>query len=68
MGWGSGSSLFTWVWSVVREEVPAERRVLVAKRLMRAFENSDCDTLEDCLCSKWPELESAYEELHLNRD
>lgn len=48
MGWASGSEIADGVWDLVREHVPADKRKDVAKRVIRLFEDYDCDTMEGC--------------------
>lgn len=47
MGWASGGGLFEDVWLRIRNLLPAEQRVEIAKQLIQAFENYDCDVLGD---------------------
>ena len=47
MGWGSGSELAESVWKAVRAFVPVEERRKVAVSIVRAFEDHDCDTLDE---------------------
>lgn len=53
MGWASGSSLAETVWRIVRIHIPKANRQRVAKGIVDAFEERDCDTME--------EAESLYE-------
>lgn len=66
MGWASGSSILSSVWSVVRDYVPSDERKDVLIKLMHVFANEDCDTLSELICSEWPEAEAAYDELYGN--
>lgn len=61
MGWGSGSSLLTDVWTTVRSHVSEERRVDLLTELMDLFASYDADTLDECIVDKWPESRPAYE-------
>lgn len=47
MGWSSGSDLAEQLWSIVSEHIPVDKRKAVAKRIIRAFENHDCDTMHE---------------------
>ena len=47
MGWASGSELAEDVWDVVRPFIPMEERKKVARSIVQAFENRDCDTLDE---------------------
>lgn len=61
MGWASGSSLLMSVWTRVRPHVSPEKRAEVLLSLMHVFASEDCDTLNEVVCSRWPESEEAYE-------
>ncbi len=63
MGWASGSSLFTEVWGCVRDAIPEDKRVNAAARVLLAFEGKDCDTLGECVCDEWPEIEEALKRI-----
>lgn len=71
MGWSSGSLLMEQIISAFNrhcDHVPFENAVEFYKDLIEAFENSDCDTLDECV--DWetsPEedpFNAAMEELH----
>ena len=47
MGWASGSELAEDVWTIVRALIPMEERRETAVSIVRAFENHDCDTLDE---------------------
>ena len=47
MGWGSGSCLAEKVWQIVSPYLPEELKPKIAKRICEAFEDMDCDTLEE---------------------
>lgn len=47
MGWGSGSELAEEVWSIVKPYIPPAERRQVAKDIVSAFEDQDCDTLQE---------------------
>lgn len=50
MGWGSGSTLMSDVIDVVEEVVPDHAtRVRLYSGLILAFEDKDCDTLDECV-------------------
>ena len=50
MSWARGSSLMERVIEVVENTVPLQLdRVEVYKGLIQAFEDMDCDTLEECI-------------------
>ncbi len=64
MGWGSGSRLMSDVISAMGEgEVAPTARVKVYGILIDAFENQDCDTLDECL-GEDPAYDEAYFGLH----
>lgn len=48
MGWASGSRVMKAVIEGIRPVVPDEQRVAVYVALIRAFEDHDCDTLNEC--------------------
>jgi len=45
MGWASGSSLAEEVWCLVRGFIPADKREKVAREVVDAFRDMDCDTM-----------------------
>ena len=47
MGWASGSEIADEVWNAVRKYVPESDRKDVATRVVRIFEERDCDTMEE---------------------
>ena len=50
MGWSSGSSLFSDVAEIIAENVVDDNvRKLIYMRLIEAFQNYDCDTLDECM-------------------
>lgn len=50
MGWASGSSLFSRVIEAVEKSVPNEAtKIQLYQDLIEAFEDRDCDTLDECL-------------------
>lgn len=50
MGWSSGSSLFSEIISVIKDNVIDDLiRKEIYTSLIPAFEEEDCDTLEECL-------------------
>ena len=49
MGWSSGSSLFSDAAEIIAENVVDDNvRKLIYMRLIEAFQNYDCDTLDEC--------------------
>jgi len=49
MGWASGSSLAEEVWEAVRKLIPASRKKMqAARKIIEAFQDCDCDTIQDC--------------------
>lgn len=48
MGWASGSQLAGEVWDIVRPYIQTEHKRTVAQELIKAFEDHDCDTLDEC--------------------
>jgi len=69
MGWASGSELAEEVWLAVRDYIPEGReRALVARTVIDAFENCDCDTMDEAevLCrdarrKTWADFDGDYE-------
>jgi hypothetical protein len=50
MGWSSGSSLFSDVAEIIAENVVDDNvRKLIYMGLIEAFQNYDCDTLDECM-------------------
>lgn len=47
MGWASGSQLAEDVWDVVRPAIPQRNRRELAVKIIRLFEDHDCDTLDE---------------------
>ncbi len=60
MGWASGSQLAETVWNLFRHHVPKKERKVVARELVRAFEDEDCDTIH--------EAETLYKDAELEED
>ncbi len=52
------------VLSAVYSVVPKEKRATVCKKLIRVFEDDQCDNVHDAFDRKWPELETEYYKLH----
>ncbi len=49
MGWASGSELASEIVKAIKVEIPdAKRRKRIYKKIITAFENADCDTLDEC--------------------
>ena len=48
MGWSGGSEIGTSFWESVRECIPIKDREFVAKELINALEEQDCDTVYEC--------------------
>jgi len=48
MGWSGGSELGDSFWRRIREHIPEESRQLVARELINALEDQDCDTVYEC--------------------
>lgn len=48
MGWASGSSLAEEVWDAVRPKLRNTDRKEVANAIIDAFEDMDCDTMDEC--------------------
>ena len=48
MGWTSGGGLAADVWDAVRDAIPPSKRRKCARRIILAFEDEDCDTLDEC--------------------
>lgn len=49
MGWASGSRLMNKIIGALKKaEVTEETRAEVYKAIIPAFENEDCDTLDEC--------------------
>ncbi len=47
MGWASGRSLLEDVARIVMPHIPKAKRPKVAKKLIKAFESEDCDTINE---------------------
>jgi hypothetical protein len=47
MGWSSGAELAEEVWGIVRGYVPKAKRKGIAIQIIDAFEDHDCDTMND---------------------
>lgn len=48
MGWARGSILAEEVWDAVRPKLKESDRKNVANKIIDAFENMDCDTMDEC--------------------
>ena len=49
MGWASGSNLLDEIAEIVMKRVDPEYRQDIAERLIEAFEDDDCDTIDMCV-------------------
>jgi hypothetical protein len=63
MGWAYGSQLAEDIWSLVRNYIPVEDRVIVARKFKSLFESFDCDTMYECR-----QLEADTNLLYWNED
>lgn len=64
MGWASGSRLLNNVIDVVATNVDdADERVAIYLGLIEAFEDFDCDTIDECLGND-DSFDEAYEEYY----
>ena len=67
MGWASGSSLAEEVWDAVRKLIPASRKKMqAARKIIEAFQDCDCDTIQECerLCDDAGlEYDEEYDEI-----
>lgn len=48
MGWASGSELAEIVWDATRPYIHEKDRKIVANAVIDAFEDKDCDTMDEC--------------------
>ncbi len=48
MGWAGGSEVAHNIWSGIRKYVPEEHREKVARVIIDALEDQDCDTIYEC--------------------
>lgn len=48
MGWASGSDIGDSFWNKVRDYIPDENKEFVARELINALEDQDCDTIYEC--------------------
>jgi len=48
MGWASGSELAEEVWAIVEGYILTGHKLPVAKQIVKAFEDHDCDTMGEC--------------------
>lgn len=48
MGWASGSRLAGEIWDLVKDEIPESDRRSIALGIIKAFEDMDCDTIDEC--------------------
>lgn len=58
MGWASGSELLDTVAKAVMRHIPKDKRAAVAKKLISAFEDADCDTISEC---EQPDIAREYD-------
>lgn len=49
MGWASGSMLLTSIIETLKTHVDAETRAILYPEIVNAFEDADCDTLDECM-------------------
>lgn len=48
MGWAGGSEVGSSFWNEVRGYIPEGNREVVARELINALEDQDCDTIYEC--------------------
>ena len=64
MGWSGGSSLMGEVIkSLKKAHVGVTQREEIYKHLIEAFENEDCDTLDECL-DRDPAFKRVFQQIH----
>lgn len=49
MGWASGAILAESLWSQIKPLIPARNREDAARIIIEEFEQSDCDTICECV-------------------
>jgi len=49
MGWSGGGELLREIISIVDEDIAPQRKKVIYKRLIDAFEWHDADTLDECM-------------------
>lgn len=47
MGWAAGSELADAVWNTIKKDIRESRRKKIAQKLIEAFQDQDCDMLEE---------------------
>lgn len=68
MGWASGSSLMSELIDIVKNEVKDElARERIYERMITAFQDEDCDTLDECV-GEDPAFDLVFESLNVNSD
>ena len=63
MGWSGGSDLMQETIEILKEHVEEDARVAIYKRLIKAFENHDWDTIDEAL-EEDPAFDKAYQLLY----
>lgn len=48
MGWAAGSEIAENIWNAVWPHIPKKSRGIVARRIIKIFEDADCDTMDEC--------------------
>lgn len=48
MGWASGSALMSEIIAIIKKDVPVDVRRKLYEKLIPAFQDMDCDTLDEC--------------------
>lgn len=68
MGWGSGCGLFSNVITVIQSNIEDfDTRKSIYEGLMKAFEDFDCDTLDECYGVD-PAFDKLWDELYQEED
>lgn len=69
MGWASGSILLSEIVEIIEEHSDRSvgDRVEMYKRIIEAFEDADCDTINECL-DQSSDFDEAYRQLYPNED
>lgn len=47
MGWCSGSEIAQELWEEIKDELTAKQKKIIKAKIIKVFENNDCDTMEE---------------------
>lgn len=63
MGWSSGTRLFVSIMDSIKDRVDVDTREEIYYDIIEAFEDFDCDELQECMGDD-PAFDKVFKEIH----